>query len=128
MREHQDADPGKAATDLPSGKEPLVGVARRHLDVGDGDVRPPGFDEAQQSRGVLGGSGDLEAGLYEQPGEAFAQERLVVCEHYAHGSPTCTWVSPAGVRFTASRPLSAPTLSSTSVSSGGAPARTSMTS
>jgi hypothetical protein len=45
-------------------------VARRHLDVGDGHVRPPDIDEAHQSRGVLGGPGDLEAGLYEQPGEA----------------------------------------------------------
>ena len=92
------------------------------------NVRLPGLDEAQQSGGVLGSPGDLEAGLYEQPGEAFAQERLVVCEHYAHGSSTCTCVSPAGVSFTANCPLSAPTLSSASASSGGAPARTSMTS
>jgi hypothetical protein len=128
VREHQDADIGIAAADLASGDEPFVGVARRHLDVGDGHVRPPGFDEAQQSRRVLGGPGDLEAGLYEQPGETFAQERLVICEHYAHGSLTRTWVLPVGVFSTASSSLSAPTLSSTSIRSGGAPVRTSTTS
>jgi hypothetical protein len=98
-------------------------VAGRHLDVGDGYVRPPGFDEAQQSGGALAGPRNLEAGLFEQPGEAFTQERLVVCEHYAHGSQTCRWVSPADVSSTASLPLSAPTLSSTSVRSVAAPVR-----
>src|SRR5918995_1991052 len=65
VRQDEDPDLREAAPDLLSGEQPLVGVAGRHLDVGDHKLRPPDFDEPQESRGVLSGTGDLEAGLDE---------------------------------------------------------------
>jgi hypothetical protein len=61
-------------------------VVGRHPDVDDRDVGPARSDDPQQRIGVPAASGDLDAGVLEQPRETVAQEHLVVGDHDAHGS------------------------------------------
>ena len=84
--EHEHADVGVLAADLLRGDEPVVGVAGRHADVEDRHVRPRQRDAAQRLGRRARLADDFDVGLGQQPREPFAQQRLVVGEHYAHGS------------------------------------------
>jgi len=70
-------------TDLACGLEPLVRVGRWHTDVDHGNVRLVHRDVAKQVVGRSGLRDDFEAGLLEQPGDAFAKQHRVVGEHHA---------------------------------------------
>jgi hypothetical protein len=48
-------------------------MAWGHLDVGDHQLWPPGFDESKEAGGVLRRAHDLEARLDKQSRESFAQ-------------------------------------------------------
>ena len=99
MRQHEHADVGVAATDLLGRDEAVVAVAGRHPDVHDRHVRLARLDHAEQRLGVTAPADDVEAGVLEHPGEALAQQRLVVGDHEAHGISTLSWPS-----HTVSRP------------------------
>ena len=66
---------------------------------------------------------DLEAGLREQPREALAQQRLVVGDHYPHGSSARMVTRSPSVSRRSRGPSSAPTRSSRSTSSSPSSAR-----
>src|ERR687898_1696212 len=82
-----------AAADLLRRDEAVVTVAGWHPDVHDRNVRLERIDHAEQGLGIPTAPGDLEAGVLEQPGEALAQQRLVVGDHDAHGISTRSWPS-----------------------------------
>ncbi len=89
MREHEHPDLRVTATDL------LCGDAGRRRSLPGGmrmstirDVGRRSLDQAQQRLGVAAPPDDLEAGVLEHAGEAFAQQRLVVGDHEPHGIST----------------------------------------
>ena len=64
------------------GLDPLVGVARRHADVGDDDVRPFRVDRGEQRVEIAAHGRDLEVGLrLEQTPDALADEVVILGEH-----------------------------------------------
>ena len=69
------------------------------------------LDQLKQSVGVGGEPDDLEAGLFEQAGEAFAQDHGVVGQGYAHGISARSVVPRPGGLEIVSRPPSASTRS-----------------
>src|SRR6266511_4670882 len=89
--------------------ESLVRVGGWHLDVDDGNVRPPTLDEGEERLGIAGLACDLEPGVREDPRDTLADERGVIGDHDAHGTSARTRVS-----WIVSRPSSAPTRSAIS--------------
>ena len=63
LAEHDDADLRIRLAQPLGGLDPLVGVARRHADVGDDDVRPLRVDRGEQRVEVAADGHDLEVGL-----------------------------------------------------------------
>ena len=78
LREHEDAHIGVVPADRLRGDEALVGVRRRHLDVGDRDRRSLGVDGAQQLLRIRGSRDDLEARVPEQASDSLAEQERVV--------------------------------------------------
>ena len=60
LAEHDDADLGVRLAQSPGGLDPLVGVARRHADIGDDDVRPLSVDRCEQRVEVAADGRDLD--------------------------------------------------------------------
>ena len=85
VREDEHSRIRVAAANLLSCEQAVVALVWRHADVHYGDVRPPGFDHAQEGIRVAAAAGDLEPGVLEQPREAFAQQRLIIGDHDTHG-------------------------------------------
>ena len=115
LRQHEHADLGMLGSDRVGGDEAFVGVGRRHLDVDDHEVGTLCCDGAEQLVGIAGLGDDLEARLFEEEGNALADERRVVGDGYSHGSSACSRRVPPP-RSTVTRPSSAPTRSSMSIS------------
>ena len=64
------------------GLDALVGVSRRHADVGDDDVRPLRVHRIEQGAQVATRSDDLEVGLrLEQPPNALSDEIVILGEN-----------------------------------------------
>ena len=64
------------------GLDPLVGVARRHADVGDDDVRPFGLDRGEERIEIAARGHDLQVGLrLEQTPETLTDEVVILGEH-----------------------------------------------
>ena len=78
LGEDEDRDRRMGAADLRGGHQPVVGVARRHADVDDRDVRDRGADLLHQVVRVVGAPDDRVPGVAQQRGDALAQERVVV--------------------------------------------------
>src|SRR6185312_8223887 len=109
LGEDQDAEVGVAAAGLDRGADPLVGEAGWQPHVDDRQVGLVGADDPQQALAVLGLGDDLDLVFAEQRDQAFAQEQLVLGDHYPHGSLTSIRVpSPTG-EATSRSPSSAAT-------------------
>jgi CheY-like chemotaxis protein len=66
------------------GLQPLVGVSRRHADVGDDHVRALGLDRLVQTREVTAGGHHLDGGLatrLQQATHALADKEVVLRQH-----------------------------------------------
>src|SRR5437763_5992569 len=85
LREDEHADLRMLGADRLGGRQPLVGVRRRHSDVDDRRVRPFYTDVPQKPRGVLRLADDLDAGVGQQADDALARQHQVVGDDYAHG-------------------------------------------
>src|SRR5207245_3307790 len=70
--------------DFARGVEP---VQQRHADVQDRDVRPDGGHQQEGFLAVGRLTDHLEARFLQQGPDALADERMIVCEDYAHVSP-----------------------------------------
>ncbi len=86
LGEHEHADVGMLGPDPLRGDEALVGVRRRHADVGDCDVGPFEADVPEEALGVLRLADDVDACLLEEVHDPLAREHRVLCDDYAHGS------------------------------------------
>ena len=98
LAEHDDADLRVRLAQPLGGLDPLVGVARRHADVGDDDVRPLRVDRGEQRVEVAAHGRDLEVGLgLEQAPDALADEVVVLGEHEPdrHGREDTAVTSPS---------------------------------
>ena len=88
LAQDDDAEARVRLSQASGGLDPLVGVTRRHPDVGDHDVRGLAIDGLEQRVEVPADRGDLEPGLrVEQAPDAFTDEVMVFGEHDAdrHG-------------------------------------------
>ena len=82
LAEHDDADFRVRFAQPHGSLDPLVGVARRHADVGHDDVRPLCSDRREQRVEVTADGGDLEVGRrLEQAPDALSDEVMVLGEH-----------------------------------------------
>jgi hypothetical protein len=73
-------------------------MGRGHPHVHDGDVRSTPPHDVEELVGVGALTGYLEVALGEDPGQAFAEQRRVFCDHDAHGiSPLTRVPPPAGL-------------------------------
>src|SRR4051812_10370381 len=111
LREHEHAHVRVCGADPARRADPLVGERRRHADVDDRQVRLVLAHRAAQAVGVVHGGGDLVPGVLEQAGQPVAKQRLVLCDHYSHGSSAVTTVPPPTALPTRRRPPSAATRS-----------------
>ena len=109
-REHEHCDVGELGADALRGDDSLVRVRRRHLDVDDHRIRLRDCDLAYEPPRILGLADDLDPGLVEQTGDAFAGEHRVVRDHDAHGITALIVVPPAEL-WTEMVPSIAPTRS-----------------
>ena len=82
LAEHDDADLWIRLTQSLGGLNPLVGVARRHADVRDDDVRLLGSDRSEQRVEVAADGCDIEVGMrVEQAPDALTDKVVVLGEH-----------------------------------------------
>ena len=82
LAEHDDADLRIRLAQSLGGLDPLVGVARRHADVGDDDIRPLSVDRGEQRVEIAADGRDLEVGMrLEQAPDALTDEVVVLGEH-----------------------------------------------
>ena len=92
---HQHAHAWHSGPDLKRRAEPVVGVIRRHLDIGDNDVRTSGTCYPHNVASILRGADDLEAVVLQDVHDAFPENRLVLTDDYAdlpwpaHGINIC---------------------------------------
>ena len=107
LGEDEDSDRGPSLADDLGRAQSLVGVRRWHPDVDDRDVRAGALDQLEQAVAVGGEPDDFEAGFFEQPGEAFAQDDRVVGQRYAHGISARSVVPRPGGLEIVNRPPSA---------------------
>ena len=95
LGEHQHAHAWHSGPDLKRRAEPVVGVIRRHLDIGDNDVRTLGTCYPHNVASILRGADDLEAVVLQDVHDAFPENRLVLADDYAdlpwpaHGINIC---------------------------------------
>ena len=85
LREDEDRDRRMRAPDLGGGHQSIVGVARRHADVDDGDVGHVGAHLEHEVVGVVRAADHLVPGVPQQRRDALAQQRIVVGDHHAQG-------------------------------------------
>src|SRR5436305_13269656 len=91
-------------------------MGRWHTDVDERDIRLDARDTLEQGFGVFDGGDDVDTGVGEQPGDALAQEQLVVGDYDPHGSSTSrTRLCLSGRRWIV--PPAAPTRSESRVKS-----------
>src|SRR5688572_16777056 len=115
--------------DLLRGDDSLVCVCGRHSDVDDRDVGPRELHLAEQLLCGADLADDVEAGLEQQPLQAFPEQHLVVCDYDPHGISTRIFARPSASRTTSSVPPAAPTRSpSPTISLSAMSASTSITS
>jgi hypothetical protein len=82
LAEHDDADIGMRLTQPIRRLDPLVGVARRHPDVRDDDLRPLCIYRCQQGVEVAAHGNDLDGGLgVEEPLDTLAHDQVIIREH-----------------------------------------------
>ena len=106
LREHEHCHVGVLCADALRRHKPLVGMGRRHADVGNRHVRTLQSHLPQKALGVLGLGYHFDSGFLEQPHDPLAGEHHVIGHHYSHGISARRVVSP-----TSSEPASAPTRS-----------------
>ena len=85
LGEDEDRDRRMGAADLGGGHQSVVGVARRHADVDDGDVGHVGAHLEHEVVRVVRAADHLVPGVPEQRRDALAQQRIVVGDHHAQG-------------------------------------------
>jgi hypothetical protein len=82
LAEHDDADAGVRLAQPAGCLDSLVGVARRHPDVGEDDVGTLLVDRGEQRVEIAADGGDVEGRFrFEQSPDALADEVVVVGEH-----------------------------------------------
>src|SRR5439155_14586874 len=64
------------------GEPSVIGVIRRHLDIGDHDVRAVNARLADQIARIGGGSRDLETAGLQDAHDALTHDRLVLADEY----------------------------------------------
>src|SRR5262249_14714374 len=105
LRQDEHAEPRVARPQVTRRAQALVRVRRRHADVHDCDVGVLVRDLAEQLLGVAGLADDVEAGLGEQPGDAFAEQQGIVGDHDPHGISALSRVpTPRGLSTTSVPP------------------------
>ncbi len=91
------AVPGTRRRTSSAARRPSSRKSGRQADVDDGEVGLLRHDLADQRLAVGDGRHDLDPVVAQQTGEAVAQQREVLGDHYAHGSSAWTsWVLRAG--------------------------------
>ncbi|HSD80007.1 MAG TPA: hypothetical protein VLB47_05075, partial [Solirubrobacteraceae bacterium] len=111
LGQHQHAEVRVLLLDVRGGPCPLVGERRRHADVEHHEVGPVASHPGPQVAGVSARGDDLVAAVHEEPGEALAQQDLVLGDHDSHGSSTVNLVPDPRSLSIRSVPLCAPTRS-----------------
>jgi hypothetical protein len=80
LRKHQHAHAWHSGPDLKRRAKPVVGVIRRHLDIGDNDVRTLGTRYPHNVASILRGADDLEAVVLQDVHDTFPENRLVLAD------------------------------------------------
>jgi hypothetical protein len=96
LREDHQGKAGALRADRQRSPETVVGVAGRHPNVRDDEIRVVCRHELRQIRCLVGDAGHVDAGLPENEHQALAQERLVLADHNAHGTSAATIVPHPG--------------------------------
>ena len=92
-REHQDAELGLVGAQLHGRAQAVVRALRRHLHVDDRDIRLVRTDLADEVVRVARARDDVEPGIAQQAGDAFAHEHVVLTDDDAQG---CTFGADGG--------------------------------
>ena len=94
--QHQDGGIWQFLTDHPGRLQPLSRVGGRHPDVGHYQVRPGLPGQRKQPRAVTRLPHYLIAGTAEQPGQALAQQDIVLGQHHPRPSHDGARPVPSG--------------------------------
>jgi len=86
LGEHEHTRAGQLGADRPRRAQALVGVRRRHPDVGDRHVRSLRADVPQQLVGIARLADDVEAGRLQQVDDPDPQQHRVLGDDHAHAA------------------------------------------
>src|SRR4051812_4686088 len=96
--EHEHAGLRALTSQLDGRAEPVIRIARWHLDVDEGDVGPVGERFAEKVLGVAGARRDLETGVSEQARDPFSQQYIVLADDHTQRAGHTTTVLPCPSR------------------------------